>query len=921
METSFTDDDHSYIDSNISKFARYNKNTSSYSLSKVKDESTTSHLLDNDKRKTRGDSSCNLRFNPANPSGPGNSDDLTPKIPQDLLSMYTATTHIKMPSNLPHEKLKLAVLDLSSSNLINLPEEVLTLDTLRLLRLDYNYLTELPANLPKLLNLEILTVAFNRLKCLPPTISGLSNLKELNLESNEIEVISDEISGLKSLRVLSIFHNPLSYLPCSIRELACLKEFSFEWFHYTKPQLAIIQKGPEGQGNIEKLRKVLIDLHRKKMKGMSFRYFLEYFSPEKPDLTEVDSHDRNVFHHAVLNEDISVLKYLIQNFPQLKDSTDKDDLTPLALSLLKDKNRSLEFLMTQNVNVIIGGGRYGSPLHMAAKKLNLNLVTDILKAGADSNRIDSAGNTPLHYAVGLMASNFEAAEPIVKYLMDHDSNCNAKNKENWTPLHLIARKGAIQPLEWMVSYNSEAKEIYGQGNFFNLNKKGGAFKWTALHIAAYTGSYKMVEILGEARANFFVTSSHGYAPKAMLRRDGVTLKLIEKYEKLFIQEKFHQDKSKTDQNAAALQGIQSALHKRKINGASKNKFVGTINGRKGEVKSAPLSYTGKIISGDSAHGITSKLISKSNLTDQADITPEAETRSGGSSDFNKLTDMGMIDKLMIASESPIDMLSINSPLDKTKGNILNRSQSIGNRSIKQKNYGHAILATDLNLETYEQRINNNLEFGVEFCKSELAFLIEHLISSKVGFTEKIKQIFALRILHNTIVSYLCKNYKITVAKDSLPMLIHEYQSGKNLLGGDIKNYFDREEANEIMEYYNLVPNGIVNIYTNMEDIPNNFFVKQHLIKLIGDLNHFASMSFLQSLGERNESVLIVIEAKRVFMALKSALENHKPHKMHQELLKKQYSKTLMPKLSFSLQLHFTKSSAQLHNQAHGHIKQ
>ena len=920
METSYTEEGDSYIDSNISKFARYNKNTSSYSLSKVKDEST-SHLLDNEKRKNKGDSSCNLRGNPVGPNN-AHTDDLTPKIPQDLLSMYTATTHIKMPSNLPHEKLKLAILDLSSSNLINLPEEVLTLDTLRLLRLDYNYLTQLPANLPKLLNLEILTVSFNRLKALPSTISGLSNLKEMSLESNDIEVIGNEISGLKSLRVLSIYHNPLSYLPCSIKDLVCLKELSFEWFHYTKPQLPIIQKGPEGQGNIDKLRKILIDLHRKKMKGMSFRYFLDYFSTEKLNLLEADSQDRNIMHNACLNEDISVLKYLVPNVPQIKDATDKDDLTPFALSLLKDKNRSVEYLMTQNVNVTMGGGKYGSPLHIASKKLSLNLVRDILKAGADPNRIDSVGNTPLHYAVGLMASNFDAAEPVVKYLMEHDSNCNAKNKENWTPLHLIARKGVIQPLEWIVAYNAEAKEIYGQGNSFNLNKKGGAFKWTALHIAAYTGSYKMVEILGEAKANFFVTSSHGYAPKAMLRRDGITLKLIEKYEKIFIKEKFHVDYKQKQDQMALLQGIQSPLHKRKINGASKNKFIPLMPGKK-EPQSAPLSYNGKIISSNSAQVIASKLISKRNLSDPADVNPEAETRSGGSSDFHKLTDMGMIDNLLIASESPIDMLNINSPLDKTKSNALNNSQTIQNKSIKFKNYGNVILATDLNLETYEQRINNNLEFGIEFCKSELAFLVEHLLSNKVGHTEKTKMIFAFRILHSTIINFLYKNFSITVPKESLPVLIYEYKSGNKdnnkLSNYDMKHYFEREEADEIMEYYHLVPNGILTVYTTIEDIPNNMFIKQNLIKLLGDLNHFSCMNFLQNIGQRNEGVLVVMEAKRVFASLKYALENHKPHRMHQELLKKQYSKTLMPKLSFSLQLHFTKSNAQINAQGvHGH---
>src|SRR5690606_30927740 len=119
---------------------------------------------------------------------------------------------------------------------------------------------------------------------------------------------------------------------------------------------------------------------------------------------------------------------------------------------------------------------------------------------------------------------------VSQLLLEAGANPNAKNKENWTPLHLAARRRCFKSIGWVLSYNMELQEIHGRDEVFKLDKRGGGYKWTPLHIAAYSGVPELVEALGGAGVDVFKRSVNGYTPKRVINKYGVTLKLMEKYE-------------------------------------------------------------------------------------------------------------------------------------------------------------------------------------------------------------------------------------------------------------------------------------------------------------------------------------------------------------------------------------------------------
>lgn len=139
----------------------------------------------------------------------------------------------------------------------------------------------------------------------------------------------------------------------------------------------------------------------------------------------------------------------------------------------------------------VGGGVYGSALHLAIVRTNLVLTDMIIKRGADVNITDSDGNTPLHFIMNVFSKNESKYKAIAECLVMSGAKPNAKNYEQWTPIHIAARKGQIEGIKWAKITNNILNEMGLE--IFDFNIAGGTQRWTPLHLAGYSGHYKVVE--------------------------------------------------------------------------------------------------------------------------------------------------------------------------------------------------------------------------------------------------------------------------------------------------------------------------------------------------------------------------------------------------------------------------------------------
>ena len=56
-------------------------------------------------------------------------------------------------------------------------------------------------------------------------------------------------------------------------------------------------------------------------------------------------------------------------------------------------------IQSEEIDVNLGGGNYGSPFLQAVIKLEIWLIKVLIKKGADINKPDQEGKTALHYVM------------------------------------------------------------------------------------------------------------------------------------------------------------------------------------------------------------------------------------------------------------------------------------------------------------------------------------------------------------------------------------------------------------------------------------------------------------------------------------------------------------------------------------------
>jgi len=95
-----------------------------------------------------------------------------------------------------------------------------------------------------------------------------------------------------------------------------------------------------------------------------------------------------------------------------------------------------------------------SPLFMACKGGNENLVKYLVELGADVNKENKFNETPLYGA----CEEEEGKEKIVKYLVEHGINIKIVNMNGYSPLFMTCKSGNKSLVKYLVELGADIND-------------------------------------------------------------------------------------------------------------------------------------------------------------------------------------------------------------------------------------------------------------------------------------------------------------------------------------------------------------------------------------------------------------------------------------------------------------------------------
>lgn len=140
------------------------------------------------------------------------------------------------------------------------------------------------------------------------------------------------------------------------------------------------------------------------------------------------------YYDLIKNNDLEGLK---KSFEENMDLCDVEvyEKNLVITAVLLDKSEILQFLISIGCDINKGDADRGvTPLQAAALKNNLKMAEILLAAGAEVDKKDSAGNTPLIEAVFVCKEDISMAA----LLLEHGADAFCRNNAGVSPYELAS---------------------------------------------------------------------------------------------------------------------------------------------------------------------------------------------------------------------------------------------------------------------------------------------------------------------------------------------------------------------------------------------------------------------------------------------------------------------------------------------------
>ncbi|GJJ13738.1 hypothetical protein Clacol_007994 [Clathrus columnatus] len=240
-------------------------------------------------------------------------------------------------------------------------------------------------------------------------------------------------------------------------------------------------------------------------------------------------------HSAAQNNQLSLLKALLDENPSRLNEIDQDGRTPLHwASATHGGLEIVQYLLSRpGIEVDKTDGSGWTALHIACKHPfptlhrfrridslqasagRESVVRELLGAGANPNKTNDKGLTPLHYAAS------KSHISIGQLLISRGADINAKDKANQHPLHRAATTGSVG----FISILLDPPPGSPKTRLNTADRIGN----TPLHLAMESGHGEAAVKLIEAGADRQRTNQDGQIPEEVDGVGGQEQKRVKEY--------------------------------------------------------------------------------------------------------------------------------------------------------------------------------------------------------------------------------------------------------------------------------------------------------------------------------------------------------------------------------------------------------
>ncbi|MFC1492720.1 ankyrin repeat domain-containing protein [candidate division KSB1 bacterium] len=185
---------------------------------------------------------------------------------------------------------------------------------------------------------------------------------------------------------------------------------------------------------------------------------------------------------------INVVLILLTSFSSPLSAQD------IHTAVQEDNLERVRILLTENPEMINSKNDNGmTPMHLAARNVNKDMIELLISKGADVNTKDNNNVTPLHSLA------FRGGIESVKILVENGADINAGMRDLSIPLHGAARGGQLDVVEYLLSRGSDVNAKTNRG-------------WNALTMAVYANQKTVIDFLIDKGSELNIQGINNWTP-------------------------------------------------------------------------------------------------------------------------------------------------------------------------------------------------------------------------------------------------------------------------------------------------------------------------------------------------------------------------------------------------------------------------